>query len=123
MEEQLIRELAKKLSVGLKQLKLAQKRDPKYGELQEVNLLEGLDELIEDLDGHGGIYSQYDLNLNAQEYWTDVVRSQIDIIGIACGSETLRKVHNALEEIDGNNEYNYQSGFNICADGLHGWHN
>ncbi|MGN7352374.1 hypothetical protein ACTHPJ_13700 [Paenibacillus amylolyticus] len=122
MEAKLIQELAEKLAEGLKERKLAQKRAPGYGEVKEANLLEGLDKFIDDLDKQGGIYEQYDLDLNAQEYWTAMVRAQIDIIGMSNGSGALRKVYEALEHVEGNSEYNYQSGFSSCADGLHGWY-
>lgn len=121
-QDAVINELAEKLAHALKERKKAQvrARDSKSEE-KEGFLLEGLGQFVDELDYHGGVYTDHDLELKASEYWTDIARAQIDIIGMTCGRDSLRKVSEALEHIEGNAEYNYQRGFSTCADGLHGW--
>ena len=122
-KSELVNKLAQSLAEKIVELRDAEKRNPEYVEIKEHFLLDGLDEFIDDLNHHGGIYTQHELSLTAEEYWNDVIRVQIDTIGITGGIDLMREVLQALGEIEDNNSYKYESAFISNADGLHGWYN
>ena len=117
----MIRQYAELLRVSMVECRKAEQRDPEYGEIKVYNLLEGLEETIEETSYHGGIYTEHELRMTATEYWRDILRAQITCIEIAGGFELMREVCEALEELEGNDEYEFVSLFDSCADGIGTW--
>ncbi|MFD1910173.1 hypothetical protein ACFTAO_51400 [Paenibacillus rhizoplanae] len=98
----------------------AEKRDPEYSDIRESNLLDGLEEIIHDLDYRGGIYTEYELNLNAVNYWADIIKAKISVIGAVGGVDLMREIQSALGKYDDENN-RFPGLFDSLADGVSGW--
>jgi hypothetical protein len=118
--EVLVSKLADDLVKAMREYFAAEKRDPEYSDIREYNLLEGLEELIHDLDYRGGIYSAYDLDLNAVNYWADIIKAKISVIGAVGGLDLMREVQSALGKYDDENN-RFPGLFDSLADGVSGW--
>lgn len=114
--------LAYDLVEPLKECRKAARRTPGHNQNQVFNLNDGLEEAIHFLDHHGGIYTDYNISMTANQYWRDIIKAQINVIGIVGGIDLIKEVHDALEDIEDTDDYNYCGLFSSCADGQHGWY-
>lgn len=120
--DELIKGLAESLSEAMIQCRKAEKRDPAYASVKTEFLLEGLEETIRDLHHRGGIYTEHDLEITAVEYWRDILKAKIQTISVVGGFDLMQKVCAEMEQVDGNDEYDFVSLFDASADGIGGWY-
>ncbi len=119
MDKSLINLLAMKLMISMKEYRKAEKRDPEYGRSYVQSLAKGLEETINELDQHGGVYHNHHLKMTAKMYWEDIIVTQIEMIGLFGGFELMQEVCDELSRFEDGN--NYSNIFDILADGVQGW--
>ena len=75
----------------------------------------------EELRNRNSIYTSKNIvNIKRVDYWRDIVRSKIEVIGAIGGFEMMQEFSYYLSEID-NQGLMLESAFCYLADGICGW--
>ncbi|MCR8660178.1 hypothetical protein [Paenibacillus endoradicis] len=122
--ETLAVKLVNSLIEPMQECRRAEARKPGKGPESKVFILDTLekaDQLLEGMKKIGQMYNEYDLRMNAVDYWRNIIKAKIDVIGSIGGKSLMMEVYDILDNHEDSKVYSYNNLFHRLADGLHGW--
>lgn len=116
MIEQIVKDLIPSLELNVLAIRAGRK-----GPYQEVDLLEGLEEdILKWREDARKKREDPEFMMSAVEYWGDIARAKIEVIGILGGDDLMRKVYIRLQAVS-DAPVNLAERFNWLADGIAEW--
>lgn len=120
--DEVVRKLGDAIIPAIKMFRNAQKEQP----TQDETISFSESDLERHNEYHERMYSIQNganVNLHRDEYWNEIIRAQIMMIGALGGVGLMRKVFYYLESHSENKDYRIARRFEASADGICGWYN